>query len=293
MKKVGLVTVLYNSPEVLSDFFSSIAIQNYKEYCLYIVDNSTNPESLNVAKKMCQELNIFAKFIDNEGNNVGVAAGNNQGARLAYQDGCDYILFLNNDLIFNDPNVVTYMMQHAAENQFEMISPLILSYPLKKIWYVGGYFNEWKAIAPHNEIDCEFDSNSYNKITQHAYAPTCFLMITKAVWESVGEMDERYFAYYDDTDFLYRAYKKGYIVNVIPDAIIYHKVGASTGGDISYFGMYHLTRNRLMFIRKNLSGIKKTISLCYVLTSRACIFVKSKNKKAIFKGIVDGLSYKL
>lgn len=289
--KIGLVTVLYNSPSVLPDFISSLAAQHYSEYCLYIVDNSSLPQSLSLAKELCSSLNITIKIIDNQGVNVGVAAGNNQGARAAYHDNCDFILFLNNDLIFEDPNILSSLVVDAENEKLDMVSPTILNYPEKKIWYCGGYFDECKALAPHNSVDTEYVMKDYPSIHQHDYAPTCFLMVSRHLWKTVGEMDEKYFAYYDDTDFLYRASKAGFLVNVISSRIVYHKVGSSTGGDLSYFGMYHLTRNRIYFIRKNLFGFKKTYAIVYILLTRLYMlfFTSNKQKKAIFKGLIDGL----
>ncbi|SUW63090.1 dTDP-Rha:alpha-D-GlcNAc-pyrophosphate polyprenol, alpha-3-L-rhamnosyltransferase [Buttiauxella agrestis] len=292
--KIGLVTVLYNSPAVLTDFFSSLAVQNYNEYCLYVVDNSSSSESLNLARKLSAELFINVKFIDNQGSNVGVAAGNNQGAREAYEDNCDYILFLNNDLLFENPNILKSLVIYADSQKMDMVSPTILNYPEKKVWYCGGYFDEWKSLAPHKDIDTAYNAANFPPVHQHDYAPTCFLMVSRHLWDTIGEMDEKYFAYYDDTDFLYRARKAGFVVNVISDLIIYHKVGSSTGGDLSYFGMYHLTRNRLYFIRKNLHGLKKAYSLSYLFLTRLymLIFTSNRQKKAIRKGLIDGLRMK-
>ncbi|MBL5911466.1 glycosyltransferase family 2 protein [Enterobacter asburiae] len=292
--KIGLVTVLYNSPDVLPDFFSSLAKQDYNNYCLYIVDNSTSPESIELAKKLSVDYSIPVYFIDNQGVNVGVAAGNNQGAKEACNQGCDYIVFLNNDLLFDNSQILNELILIAKNNKLDIIGPTILNYPEKKIWYCGGYFNELKALAPHQYIDQEFIRSNFPDIHQHTYAPTCFLVVSRRLWDEVGEMDEKYFAYYDDTDFLFRANRAGYMVNVVSSLIIYHKVGASTGGDLSYFGMYHLTRNRIYFIRKNFRGIKRYIALSYVLSSRIFILLMTSNKqkKAIRKGLLDGLKMK-
>ena len=45
MGKIGLVTVLFKSDDVLDDFFASIARQTYKDHILYLVDNSPNDVS--------------------------------------------------------------------------------------------------------------------------------------------------------------------------------------------------------------------------------------------------------
>lgn len=289
--KLGLVTVLYNTPEVLPDFFKSLACQNYKNFILYVIDNSSKPESLHLARELAAQYGIETTFIDNQGNNVGVAAGNNQGALAAGRDGCDYIVFINNDLLFEQATVFSELVQVAIDDNVKVLSPLILNYPAGNIWYAGGEIDEIRAVAPHFMIDEVYQPQTIRRAC-FTYAPTCFLMVSRDVWERVGLMDERYFAYYDDTDFLYRIVQSGVLVELIPNALIYHKVGSSTGGDISHFGMYHLTRNRIYFIKKNIRGIKKFISLSYTLTTRIVRMLTIKNpelRSAIGKGILDGL----
>jgi GT2 family glycosyltransferase len=288
---LGLVTVLYNTPGVLPDFFRSLSYQDYKNFTLYVVDNSSTPESLELAKALSEQYAINAIFIDNKGNNVGVAAGNNQGALVAERDDCDYIVFINNDLLFEQATIFSELVKVAIEERVEVLSPLILSYPAKTIWYAGGKIDELRAVAPHFLIDEVYQPQIITR-ARFTYAPTCFLMVARKVWDRVGCMDERYFAYYDDTDFLHRIVHAGFLVELIPSALIYHKVGSSTGGDISRFGMYHLTRNRIYFIKKNIKGIKKVVSLFYTLSTRVVRMLTIKNaelRRAIGKGIIDGL----
>lgn len=288
---LGLVTVLYNTPGVLPDFFRSLSCQDYKKFTLYVVDNSSTPESLELAKVLSEQYAINTIFIDNRGDNVGVAAGNNQGAQVAERDHCDYIVFINNDLLFEQTTVFSELVKVAIEENVDVLSPLILSYPAKTIWYAGGKIDELRAVAPHFLIDEAYQPQTMTR-ARFTYAPTCFLMVAREVWERVGCMDERYFAYYDDTDFLHRIGQAGFLVELIPSALIYHKVGSSTGGDISHFGMYHLTRNRIYFIKKNIKGIKKVVSLLYTLSTRVVRMLTIKNaelRRAIGKGIIDGL----
>lgn len=289
--KLGLVTVLYNSPEVLADFFRSVALQSYKNYVVYIVDNSSAPEPLAISRELCQQHGIQAVFIDNQGNNVGVAAGNNQGTEQALQDSCDYVLYINNDLLFENSSLFSDLVKTAVAGQ-PMVSPLILNYPAKKIWYAGGGFDELRATAPHFNIDNDYIAADI-KAANFNYAPTCFLLVARDVVEKVGQMDEEYFAYYDDTDFLYRAMKKGFSVYLAANSIIYHKVGSSTGGDLSYFGMYHLTRNRIYFIKKNYQGYRKQLSLSYVYCNRLAkiLLCKGELRKACWQGLIAGFKY--
>lgn len=51
MNKIGIVTVLYNSESVLSDFFTSLEQQTYKNFILYVIDNASPDNSLQIARE--------------------------------------------------------------------------------------------------------------------------------------------------------------------------------------------------------------------------------------------------
>ena len=56
----------------------------------------------------------------------------------------------------------------------------------------------------------------------------CLLLVTRALWDRLGGMDERFFLYGEDADFSLRARRAGQRPVVVPDAEIVHEVGAST-----------------------------------------------------------------
>ncbi|MCR5837615.1 MAG: glycosyltransferase, partial [Lachnospiraceae bacterium] len=97
MKKIGIVTVLYNSSAVIKEFFQTLGEQNYKNMILYVVDNNSTDDSLQVCKEYENFLQIPVKYIINN-ENYGVAKGNNIGIKEAFNDNCDYILLSNNDI---------------------------------------------------------------------------------------------------------------------------------------------------------------------------------------------------
>ncbi len=284
--KIGLVTVLYNSIEVLEDFFQSLYNQSYKNYILYIIDNSPNDDTLNEAIKLSNKFNINSIFINNN-DNLGVAKGNNQGIEKALQNGCEYVLLLNNDIVFNK-STVENLITYTLINNIDIIVPKIYYHNTNKLWMAGGYISNIKGTTPHRG-EFEEDKGQYENIEEINYAPTCFMLISKKVFERVGLMDEKYFVYYDDSDFIYRTNKEGFKIVYFPNATVYHKVSISTGGSESLFSIYYVNRNRLYFIRKNFSFMYKNISLFYFFFTR---FIKyfsfnKEQRKTLLKGIFD------
>lgn len=288
LPKLGLVTVLYNGIEVLEGFFESLSKQIYTNYVLYVIDNSPNDDALNEAKKLSNTYAIPVEFINNNAN-LGVAKGNNQGILKALEEQCDYILLLNNDIEFPE-ETISVMVDYAQTKREPIVVPKIYYYGTTKLWMAGGEVLEYSALTPLRGNQ-EEDIGQYDNIEYIGFAPTCFMLLSCEVFQKVGTMDEKYFVYYDDTDFLYRAKSMGYKIVYLPQAIVHHKVSISTGGANSLFSIYYTNRNRLYFIGKNFSSLPKISSLIYFYVTRMIKYIQyeSKERKELIRALYDGL----
>jgi GT2 family glycosyltransferase len=286
---LGIVTVLYNSEDVLSGFFESLAVQSKcVNFCVYIIDNSETDYGSRFSQELATKFNIKAVIKFNN-ENVGVARANNQGIKLAIEDGCQKILLANNDTEFG-PTTIELLMSELIINDEKIVTPKIMYFgDSKKIWYGGGYINSWTMRTPHYGID-QIDQGQFDQPKYVYYAPTCFMMIDCQIFNMVGLMDEKYFVYYDDTDFVWRVINNRIKIKYIPKAIVLHKVSSSTGGSFSSFSLYFTNRNRIYFILKNLRGFKKFFSLSYCLITRLLYFFKLPKDKIFIclKAIRDG-----
>ncbi len=288
MTKVGLVTVLYGSDDVLDGFLKSLSIQTFTDYHLYLIDNATNDNTDKLLKDLTRKYGIANYTHVKNTSNAGVARGNNQGVELSIDDGACYTLLLNNDIEFSQPELLNDMVFHAEKYSESIIIPKIYFYDSGKVWMAGGRFLMLKGSTIHvGEGDT--DGKAYNKEKYYKYAPTCFMLINNKVFDAIGLMDEKYFVYYDDTDFMYRAYKKGYRVKFLPQLRILHKVSSLTGGDKSLFSIYYGTRNRVYFIKKNFTGFSYLCSMTFTLTSRFVKFLiyDKEQRQQLLKAISD------
>ncbi|MBK7560876.1 MAG: glycosyltransferase family 2 protein [Chitinophagaceae bacterium] len=293
MAKIGLVTVLYKSDDVLPDFFKSISIQTFKNYILYLIDNSASDTTDEMIAQCLVKSKITEYKHIKSGGNVGVAAGNNIGIRLAFADGCSHVLLLNNDIDAEQDFVFSKLLSLTEEPGESMVVPKIYYYGGIKIWMAGGYMSKWRALGVHDGYNKE-DGPAYNVPRHISYAPTCFMLIKKEVFDTVGQMDEKYFAYYDDTDFVFRAIQSGYKIYYEPSVHIWHKVSSSAGADSTFY-VYYSNRNKLYFIRKNLKSIPRLFSIFYVLASRVAFWLKYEKTKRrkLVQGLKDGFRLKV
>lgn len=289
MAKIGLVTVLFKSDEVLDGFFKSVSKQTHKDYILYLVDNSVNDQSDKVIADCLVAHPVTAhKHIKNT-DNIGVALGNNIGIQEALKDGCSHVLILNNDIEIDQETAFASQLLLSEKGE-KIIVPKIY-YPDRTIWMAGGEMNKWRALGLHYGFN-KPDAEEYNVAKYITYAPTCYMLVERSVFDKIGLMDEKYFAYYDDTDFVFRACVAGYKLYYDPSVTIVHKVSHSSGGDSTFY-IYYSNRNKLYFIRKNFSGFQKYFAIGYTFITRIFFWLRftKEQRKKLVQALREGLVY--
>lgn len=261
-KKIGVVTVTYGSRTVLPDFIDSLRKQTHKEFVLYLVDNKSSDGSVAYYRENSQA--IQSVIIENEGN-FGVAKGNNQGIQAAMRDGCDYILLINNDTVFPS-ELFSGLLAAANENEAQVVFPKMLYHDRPDmIWCAGGGFRKDRGLTPVHYGIREPDSEKYSTVIECEYSPTCCALIHADVFKTVGYMDEKYFVYYDDSDFFYRVSLTNMKVIYSGNLKLFHKVSSLTGGEgFSNFSLRYMTRNRVIFLKKHLSKFRLLIWLSHL-----------------------------
>src|SRR5260370_32385747 len=247
---IGIVTVTYNSGSVLPDFVSSITHLTHTNFILYAIDNDSKDDTLLQLRNWDDDrLVILANA-----TNVGVAAGNNQGIRAAIEAGCEHVLLLNNDVVFG-PELLAQLMDGLAQYNCAMSAPLMYYHDRPDvIWLAGGYFQRLLGYRSLHIADGQKDTGRFGRAPPVPSAPTCCVLIRRAVFGEVGLMDERYFVYSDDVDFMLRAMKAGKVLYYVPHAKLWHKVNSLTGSE-SPFSMRYGARNRAFFIAKHLDRL--------------------------------------
>ncbi|MEI6752664.1 MAG: glycosyltransferase family 2 protein [Paludibacter sp.] len=256
--KIGIVTVLYKSESVLPEFFESIEKQTYKNFILYIIDNKSPDNSLALSEKF-KIISSFETVVIANDDNYGVAKGNNIGIKQALVDDCDYILLSNNDVTF-EKNTVWDLLENLVSTNADMAVPKIYYRDTKLIWFAEGKFLKFNGQNIHVGY-LENDNGKFDKKKIIETAPTCFMLIQKDVFKCIGLMDEKYFVYWDDTDFIYRSKKIGKTLWYFPKVTINHWEGTSTGVK-SDFSIYYLFRNFVYFTLKNRNFIYAIYVLC-------------------------------
>jgi len=296
MEKIGVVTVTYNSDKVLQPFLSDLFAQSFHNFNLYVIDNASEDKTL----KILDDLNDNRVNQIRNHSNIGVAAANNIGIKKALEDKCSHILILNNDIEFPNSLFKDMLVSIKKEN-CSMMTPKIMYHSDKDIiWYAGGGFKKSNGYLPyHTGFNENIKNNNYQSLYVD-YASTCCLLIKKDVFETIGYMDEKYFVYFDDTDFLFRVKKEGFHKIYYDSQItLFHKVGSLTKSLTKEFERSYRThfflkqniRNHIYFLRKIGSVYSYLFCLFLFFKNNLRFLFSSRIKKDFSTFLIINKSY--
>jgi GT2 family glycosyltransferase len=258
--KVSLVTVTYNAEKFIEMFMTSLLAQKITG-TLVVVDNASKDQTLCKLKQYGTSLGTINIVILAQTQNVGVAEGNNIGIRWSMDWGADVVILLNNDVEFA-PCALTMLVEHALDSSTVTVPTIFYGDDKHKVWFGGGAMVPSRGLSVHRYNIPERD------LTEINYSPTCCMAIPATLFKKIGLMNADYFVYFDDTDFCARLNANGVPINLLRDSQLYHYVSSSTGGDDSPLSIYFGTRNRLYFMRANITGVNRIISFIYFILTR-------------------------
>ena len=99
--------------------------------------------------------------------------------------------------------------------------------------------------------------------------------------------DERYFLYYEETDWSLRCRAAGFEIAVVPSASAFHDLGHGSGGSSEAY-QYYMTRNRLLFVKTYEGSVLYALPFCLYtsLYNLARVAVRSPTKAFAFVGSI-------
>lgn len=245
MSRISLVTVTYNGALVWPEFLSSLMAQAEQDWHLIVIDNASSDNTVALVKAVDDPR---ITLVAND-RNVGVAAANNQGIEIARARGEAMIVLINNDTAFG-PELLERLIAAAQATDAGAVSALIPYYDRPDLcWYGGGHFSRWRGMLSLHDGQNK-PLASATRAFKTDYAPTCCVLFKTEVFDAIGLMDEAYFVYWDDVDFLWRMKRSGIAIVVDPASLMLHKVSISTGGRLSDFSIRYGHRNQIYFARK-------------------------------------------
>lgn len=252
MEKIAVIATNYENYTVTQEFIDSFEGQTSKNYKIFIADNSEKRRQF----KKQENLVILP------GKNRGFASGVNRCLLRAKAEGFSYFMVIGNDTEVSD-NLIEQAIKSLKQHPNSIIGGKIYYYPNfefhkekyskneigRVIWYAGGSIDWKNMFISHRGVD-NVDHGQYDQFEQTDFVTGCLMCFDKSVLDTVGNWDEAYFLYFEDTDFSERAKRRGASLYYDPTLIIWHKNAQSSGGSGSNLQKKYQEKGRLRFAIK-------------------------------------------
>lgn len=173
-------------------------------------------------------------FIDNTDDNVGYAAGVNHGLKMALKDGCELFVVVNPDINLNS---LTGDVCQVGARYFDIWG---LGMKQEEKTYYGGEIDKWRMSGGLIE------KKPKTRFARTDFVSGSLMFIKKKVIDKIGFFDEKYFLYYEEVDYCYRARQAGFKVGIDSKLTYDHFEISKDSPTKNYF----LFKNRLKFLLK-------------------------------------------
>lgn len=287
MKSISIITVNYNQPYVTIDFLKSVkAHTKADDIELILVDNGCKENHEEAFKAVYPGI-VYIR----SDRNLGFAGGNNLAVTAATGE---FLLFLNNDTEISEGCTEILVQELRANPSIGLISPLIKFFDDPDVIQYAGFTNMNYLTCRNNGIGyMEKDNGQYALISHETgYCHGAAMMCRRSDLDVVGLMEEHYFLYYEELDWCEKFKRSGKKMWFTGKTSIFHKESMSVGKQ-SPIKTYFMTRNRMLFIRRNTGHLNTLFfSLYYVsiACSRQVLAYLTEGRmdlaKYVFKGLI-------
>ena len=236
------VLINFRTAEMTADALRSLVgeLGKIPNSCIIVVDNGSDDGSCEVLARTIRDegWSELASLVVSE-RNRGFAGGINHALRpaLAGADPPEFVYLLNSDA-FVEPGAVGVLLAFLERNPGVGICgsyihgldgvahdtafrfPTILGELIARVplWPLTPLLRRYAVAMPIPSQPQRVD-----------WLAGASMMIRRAVFESIGLFDERFFLYYEETDFCLRAHGAGFPTWYVPESRVAHVGSASTG----------------------------------------------------------------
>lgn len=242
-EKISVILVNYNGKAyndacIASILSSSIAAKIQ----IVVVDNASTDGSLELLRSRFG--NDGRVHVIALSQNEGFSKANNEGIRWSMEQGIGYYFLLNNDTEIEPDTVERMFVCHKKTGRI-VVPKVLYADRRDTVWCAGGLFTPVLKKAVQRGLN-EKDQGQFDKSVPCQFANGCAMFLSKEIVEKAGFLDERFFLYYEDTEYSMRAAACGIGIVYCAKAVVYHKVNGSTGGNEKPDNAYYITRNWLL-----------------------------------------------
>lgn len=287
--QVSFITICYNGFKDTCELIESLQNKIHSvSYEIIVVDNaSREDEAVKIQALYPSVITIRSD------ENKGFSGGNNLGIKAARGQ---YLFLINNDTYIESDGIAYLIERLESHPEIGAASPKIrFAFPPQNIQFAG--FTPLSPIALRNKgigFGCP-DDGTFDTPHPTPYLHGAAMIIKREVIGKAGMMPEIFFLYYEEIDWSTSMARAGYELWYEPRCTVFHKESQSTG-QLSKLRTYYLTRNRLLYARRNLKGANRFLSILYqsivAAGKNSLIYTLQRRLDltgAVYRGVCAGL----
>ncbi len=285
LPSIDIIIVNWNSGRLLPECIFSInnALQNsFILNRVVIVDNASSDDSLD----NLDSTNLPLVIIRNT-QNYGFAKACNQGA---ISSEANFLLFLNPDtrLFKNSLAEPIKFMMDKENNEIGIIGAQMVDdennisrtcsrFPSPFVFvYMSLGLNRIFPNIFRNQFMTEWDHNNNQVVDQVMGA---FFFVRKNLFQKLNGFDEKFFVYFEEVDFSFRAKQIDYKSYFLATAKIYHK-GGGTSEKVKALRLFYILQSKLLYAKKHFTISGYIFAVLFTFIPEAVIRIID----LIFKG---------
>ena len=262
MNEITIIIITYKSEKIIYDFIKKIP----STIKIIIIDNSQDYELKKDIEEKYKNISVYLK------ENNGVSSALNYAVEKIKTK---YFLQISPDLEFNFEDLKIFIdFAKTKKKNFAALGPRFLDVKQKS----------------HKQIN---ENLKFGKID--SIHGSC-MFVDKDIFFKIGKFDENFFLYFEETEYCYRAKKKGYFSFQINDIKVKIK-GRSVGLENESFSnilIWHFIWSKFYFYKKKYGKLLSLIIFLPLLVRilfRIILYTITKNEISTikYKTRFDGL----
>ena len=279
--RVTVIVPNWNTRKFLHPCLTSLRHQTFRDFETILVDSGSTDDSVALVADNFPEVRVVA-LEENRGFSGAVNAGIEASSS-------ELVVLLNNDTE-QDPGWLAALVRAAdGHREAGSFSSKLVDFRDRRLLDGAGDALRRSGL-PYRLGHGERDRGQYDEPALVFGACAAAALYRRAMLDDVGLFDEDFFAYCEDGDLSFRAQLAGYGCLYVPEAVVYHVGGASTGGKRSPTATRLGTRNSFSLLVKNLPAPLVPGMVPYLLAGQLSRLVVTAASAATLRAHLEGLA---
>jgi GT2 family glycosyltransferase len=240
MPTISVIIPTWNGLKHLPTCFEALQAQTFTDFETILVDNASSDESVSQTKSNYPWVKVVQLP-----HNMGFTGAINAGIEAAQGE---FLVLLNNDTEATPGWLEAIFSAFAGQPQVGSVASKILLFDERHLIHSAGDGVGVDGI-PLNRGVWQADEGQFDQDTFIWGGCGGAVAYRQSALEAVGVLDEDLFMYCEDVDLNWRLQLAGYTCVFAPQAVVYHHLSATGGGEIA---SYYTGRNTILVLVKSL-----------------------------------------